>query len=91
MYSLLAHELQLLQMVDLRPLIKRAAILTRQLKDIRDLLSNISVEEPVINAKLQEATILKVILHSLSPVKRRDMGLSVSVCPSVRPSPLDMG
>ena len=35
----------------------------------------------------------------LSPVKRRDMGLSVSVCPSVslsvcpsvRPSPLDMG
>ena len=51
-------------MVDLRPLIKRAAILTRQLKEIRDLLSNTSVEASVIEAKLQEANILKVILHS---------------------------
>ena len=34
---------------------------------------------------------LYIYLMFLSPVKRRDMGLSVSVCPSVRPSPRDMG
>ena len=33
-------------------------------------------------------TILRI---SLSPVKRRDMGLSLSVCPSVCPSPLSQG